>query len=92
MCHGLAEARCDTVQDDVNEVMVSHLRIDIESIDIIQVFLHSTCLLEITNLVESPVQLIVVTIVFSNGVLDFLLGNIPMSISFPPFQCFAFHV
>ena len=38
MCHGLAEARGDTVQDDIDEVVVSYLGIDIESIDIMQVF------------------------------------------------------
>ena len=38
MCHGLAEARSDTVEDDVDQVVVDHLSIDIKSIDIIQVF------------------------------------------------------
>ena len=54
MCYGLAEARGDTVQDNVDEVVICHLGIDIESIDIIQVFLDSTCLFEITALVKSP--------------------------------------
>ena len=90
MCHGLAEARSDTVQDDVNELVICHLGTHIESIDIIQVFLHSTCVLEITYVVKSPVWLIVVAIVFPNGVLDFFSGNIPVAVSFPPFQCFTF--
>ena len=45
MCHGLVEARGDIVQDDIDEVMVSHLGMDIESIDIIHVFLNGTCCL-----------------------------------------------
>ena len=84
MCHGLVEARCNTIQDDVNEVMVNHLGIDIESMDIIQVFLDSTCLSEISDLIESPVQLIVVAIVFPNGVLDFSPSIEPMLVRFPP--------
>ena len=51
MCHGLAEARGDPVQDDIDEVMVGHLGIDIESINIIQVFLNSTnCLKSLISL------------------------------------------
>ena len=49
--YGLAEARGDTFSDDVDEMVVCHLRIDIVSIDVIQVFLHGTCELEITDLV-----------------------------------------
>ena len=91
MCHGLAEARCDTIQDDVDEVMVHHLSIDIESIDIIQVFLDSTYLLEITNLVKSPICLIVVAMVVPNGVLDLLRRSTPVSMCFLPFQFFSFY-
>ena len=53
--HALVQARGDTVLDDIDKVMVTHLGIDIESIDIVQLFLHSTCLLKITDLVKSPV-------------------------------------
>ena len=53
ICHGLTEAWSDTIQDDINEVMVSHLAIDIESIDIIQVFLDSSCLFEIADLTNA---------------------------------------
>ena len=83
--HGLAEARGDTIQDDINEVMVGHLGIDIKSIDIIQVFLDSTCLFEITYLVKSPVWLIVVAIVFPNGRCDFSPSIKPMLVRLPPF-------
>ena len=85
MCHGLGEAKRDTVQDDIDEVMVSHLGIDIESIDIIQVFLDSTCLVGIPNLVKSPVWLVVVTILFPDSVFNLFPGSIPVPISFPPF-------
>ena len=54
-CHSLAEARSDTVQDDVDEVMAGYLGINFDSIDIVQVFLDSTCLFEITYPVKSPV-------------------------------------
>ena len=90
MCYSLTELRGDTIQDDINEVMVSHLGIDIESIDDVHVFLDSPCVLEITDLIQSPVQLTVVGIVFPNGVLDFLTGSVPVPVSFPPFQCFTF--
>ena len=83
---GLAEARGDTVQDDINEVMVSHLGVDMESIDIIQVFLDRACLFEITYLVKSPVWLIMVAIVFPNGGRDFSPSIEPMLVKFPPFQ------
>ena len=55
VCHSLAEARGDTWQDDVDQLIVTHFGIDIESIDIVQVFLDSTCLFEITDLVKSPI-------------------------------------
>ena len=51
LCHDLAEARGSTVQDDVDQLIVSHLVIDIKSIDIVQVFLDRSCLFEITNLI-----------------------------------------
>ena len=86
MCHGLAQARSDTIQDDIDEVMVSHLSIDSESINIIQLFLDSTCLFEITYLVKSPVWLIVVTIVHLNGVLDLFTSIELMLVRLPPFQ------
>ena len=90
ICHGLAEARGDIVQDDIDEMIVSHLGIDIKSIDIIQVFLDSTCLFEITYLVKSPVRLIVVAIVLPNGVLDFSSTIEPMLVRPPPFQRISF--
>ena len=76
----------DTIQVDVDKVMVSHLGIDIESIDVVRVFLDSTCLLPITDLVETSVRLTVVNIVFPNSILDFLPCGIPVSTSFEPFQ------
>ena len=90
MHHGLAEARGDTVQDDIDEVMVSPLDIDIESINIIQVFLESTCLFEITCLVKSPVRLIMVAIGFPNGGRDFSPSIEPMVVRFAPFQRISF--
>ena len=90
MCHGLAEARGATIQDDVDHVVVSHLTIDIKSIDIIQVFLDSTCLFEITYLVKSPVQLIMVAIVLPNGGRDFSPSIEHMLVRFPPFQRISF--
>ena len=87
MCHGLAEARGDTVQADIDEVMVGHLGVDIECINIVQVFRHSTCLREIIDLVKSAVRVPVVIIVFLNGVCDFPSSIKPMLVRFPPFQC-----
>ena len=89
VCHGLAEARGDTVQDEVNEVMVSHLGVDIESIGIVQVFLHSTCLLKIPDLVKSPVWLAMVALVFPDSILNLLPSIEPMLVRFPPFQCIS---
>ena len=91
VCHSLEESKTDTVQYNVDDVIVSYLGIDIAYIDIVQVFLDSTSFLEITDFVESPVWLIVATIVFPNGILDFLKGSIPVPVSFPLFQCFTFH-
>ena len=44
VCHVLVEVSSNTVQNEVDKVVVSHVGIDIESIDIIQVFLDGTCL------------------------------------------------
>ena len=92
MCHGLAEAGCDTVQDDIDEVKVNHLGIDIESIDIMQVFLDSICLLEIANLIKSPVRLVVVAIVLPDGVLDLFPSSIPVPVCCALFPFFSFRV
>ena len=35
MCHGLVEARGNTVLDNINQVVISHFDIDIVSIDIV---------------------------------------------------------
>ena len=90
MCHGLTEARGDTVQDNVDQVVVGHLSIDIKSIDIIQEFLESTFLFEVTYLVKSPVWLIMVAIVFPNGGCDFTTSIEPMLVRLPPFQRISF--
>ena len=81
--------RGDTVQD-VDKVMVSHLGMDIESMNMIEVVLDSTCLLKITDVVKCPIWLVVVAIVLPNGILDLFLYFIPVPISFPLFQCFSF--
>ena len=72
--HGLAEARGNTVQDDVDEVMVSQLGVDIESIDIVQGFLDSTCLFEITDLIKRSVRHIAVAIAFPNSIRDLFIN------------------
>ena len=91
MCYSLAQAWGDTIQDDVHEIVVCCLDIDIESIDIVQVFLDSTCLFEIPDLVKSPVRLAMVALVFPNGILNFLPSIKPMLVRFPSFHniCFS---
>ena len=91
MCHGPAEARGVTIQDDVDQVVVGQLSIDVKSIDIIQVLLDSTCLFEITYIVKSPVRLIVLIIVLPDGVLDFSSSIEPMLVRLPPFQRIFFY-
>ena len=71
-------------------MVVGHLRTDIESIDIVQVFLHGTCLFEITDLVKSPMQLIMVTIVFPNGGCDLPPSIEPMLVRLPLLQRISF--
>ena len=84
VCHGLVEARSNTVQYDVDQALCSHLGIDINSINIILACLDSICLLEITNLVKSPVWLTVVTTVLLNGILYLFSSIKPMPVRFPP--------
>ena len=84
MRHGLAEARGDTIQHDVDQVMLSHLGIDVKSISKIEVFLDSTYLVEIAGLVKIPVPLVIVATIFPNGILDFLPGSIPVAVRFAP--------
>ena len=71
-------------------MVVGHLGIYIESIDVVQVFLHSTCLFEVTDLVKSPVWLIVVGIVFPNGGRDFSPSIEPMLVRLLPFHRISF--
>ena len=51
VCHSLGQARADTVQNDIDQVVVCHLGIDIKSVNIVQVLLDSTCLFEISYLI-----------------------------------------
>ena len=90
LCYDLVEARCDTMQDDIDQVVVSHRGIDIKSIDIVQVFLDSTCLSEITNLVKSLIWLIVASIVFPDSLLNLFPSGIRTPICSPPFYCLFF--
>ena len=52
VCYGLAETKRHTVPDDVDKVIVNDLDTDIKSIDIIKVFVDSTCFLEILAIVK----------------------------------------
>ena len=92
MCHGLAEARGDAVQDNIDEVIVrnDYLGLDIVSIDIIRVFLDSTSWFEITFLVKSPVQLIIAAIVFSDGGRNLSLSIASILVGNAPFQRISF--
>ena len=90
MRQGLAVASGDTVEDDVDEVVVGHLGIDIESINIVQVIRHSSCLLKIADLLKSPVQLVVVTIVFPTSVCNFPLSVKSILVALPPLQRISF--
>ena len=85
MCYKLAEAGYDTVHDVVDQVRVSHLGMDIECINIVQGFLDSACMFEIPDVVKSPMQLAMVTIVLLNGILDFFTSIQHMLVRFPPF-------
>ena len=78
VCYCLAEARVDVIQDDVDEIIVHYLGMDIKSINIIPGLLNGTYLFKITKLIKSPVELIVVVIVFRNSFLNHFPGSIPM--------------
>ena len=64
----------------------SHFGLDSESIDIVLVFLNSTCLLEITDLVNSSLFLVVIAIIFPNCIVDLFISIKPMRNGFPLFQ------
>ena len=85
VCDGLAEACDDTFQGDIDQVIVLHLDIDIESIDIVKVSVNSIFLFEIPDLVKTPVWLVMVVIVFPYSLFDLFPAGIPVSISFPQF-------
>ena len=85
--HSLTETTGDILPDHVDKVMVCHHGMDIESINIIQVLFNCTCLLEMTNVVKSPLRLIMVAIVFSNGMLNLFPSIKPMLVKDLPFQC-----
>ena len=65
-------------------MVVCHLGLDVVSINIVDVFLHSTCLLEITDLVKSLVWLAMVTMIFPNCFLNLCPSIVSMLITFPP--------
>lgn len=71
-------------------MIICLLNRNIESIDIFHVFLHRICLPEITNLVNSPVWLVVLCILFPNTFLYLLLCRIPQPVSCIPCQHFSF--
>ena len=71
-------------------VVVGHIPTVIELINVVQVFLYSTRLSDIRDLVKSSVQFIVIPIVFFFDILSLLTGCIPASIIFPLFQSFTF--
>ena len=92
VCHGLVEARGDTIPNDIDSLMVTYRGIDIKSINIVQVFLYSTCLFEITNLIKCPVWLAIVAIVFLYRILNLVSSSISVLCSFPPFPCLYFRL
>ena len=89
-CYSLEEASVDTVQDVFYEIALCHFGINIVSINIVQTFLDSTCVVEITDLVKSPVWLIVVAIILSDSIFDLYLSSIPMAMCFPPLEWLCF--
>ena len=91
MCHGLVVTRCNIVQDDVDQVMLSCLGTDIESIDIVQVFLDSTCLFDIPDHVKSSVWHVMHPIVLPNGILALFSSIKLMLIRFPLFLYISFY-
>ena len=90
MSHGLAEVGGDTIYDNVDEKVACDLGVDIESINIVPVFLHTTCVLAITDLGKSLVWLVMVDIVFSNGILILFPSIEPELVGFPPCQGISF--
>ena len=52
-CHGLAEAKGNSIQDDIDQMFVTHLGIDSQSMNIVQVFLDSAYFFDIPNLVKA---------------------------------------
>ena len=86
MCYSLAKRCAKTIQDDINKLVVRHLSIDIESINIVQAFLDIPCLLEIAYLVKYPMQLKKVAIVLPNSILDLFPNIEPTLVNFPLFQ------
>ena len=90
MYHGLADVRSDCISDGIDEVVVAYLSIAIESVNIVHVFLDTICLFDIPDLVQSPVCLIVVTIVLPCGIPDLFPSIKPMLIRCLPFQRISF--
>ena len=71
-------------------MLVSHLTIHIKSMDIVLVFLESTCFFQSIYVIVTPVRLIVVAIVFPNGGCDFFPSTEPMFVRLPPFNRISF--
>ena len=92
MYYRLLEPRSHPVQNDINNVVVCYFVMDIIYINIIEVFLDSACLLEITDLINSPVALVVVVVAYTNSVYDLFPYIDPMTAQFPPFQRICFPI
>ena len=71
--------------------MVCYIAKNVESINIVQVCLNSTCLPKINDLIKSTVWLVVVPIVFFNTMLDLFPSVVSNLMSFPTLKYFSLY-
>ena len=84
--YDLAEVSYDTIPDNIDNIMFCYFSTDIESITIEQVFLGSTCLSEIIDLLKTPVALIVVPMIMLNSIFQHFSNTICEILRFQHFS------
>jgi len=79
----------DSIENDIDDMMVSHVGIDIVPINVLDVLLDRTSHFEGYDLIVSLVCLVVIAIVNPKYLLNTFPCIMPLPVSLPPFESLA---
>jgi len=83
--HEYVEMSRDSIKDNIDNMIISHICINIEPINIVKVLLQYSIYLEYYDLIICLVSLIMLAIVHSECFFNSFPYVVPLPISFPPF-------